>query len=409
MQKQEVAQVQALRSILLHITSQRKIFPVSNPVPKQHFLNWINNGITDALTRNYLRQIILVIYTNKSRPDMVVESYTFTITKKFTAKSLFNEDVLDVLDMLEPLPSTKYVSMRLIYNEKCPEDYEPEGFKKADNACIVKGKEVLVRQEIKIESEMKIKGDLVHKQPENVVEDKCRTAVQDKSVCETKHSSNVSKKTDKNVEIASKDVKTEQAKLSVNKQCDDIKEKMCQTSDTNCDQNVTSNKMCSETSKNKSATIKCVCGINHEDLDMLQCDKCNLWSHTVCCGFFSNNDKRIPQLYVCNICLNNNISRLALYRRALSVNYNEEILGITWLSKRLGISSRSANSIIKRLIHDGFIKTVSLNSKFKKYMAVKTDSVKEKVKKYFYVGRQKHSLPVKDISMGCHSVNKAVK
>ncbi|ELQ74100.1 HORMA domain protein [Trachipleistophora hominis] len=155
MQEQETLQLQSLKSTLLHITTQRKMFPTTNPGPRNRFLCWLNNGIRDALSKNYLHQIILTIYTEKNRPDAILESYTITVTGKLCEKRP-DKDIADVLKMLAPLPRTRYLSMRLVYNETCPDEYEPVGFKRADYEYVMNGNEVLVKDDIKIESRLEI-------------------------------------------------------------------------------------------------------------------------------------------------------------------------------------------------------------------------------------------------------------
>ncbi|RVD91980.1 PHD-finger domain [Tubulinosema ratisbonensis] len=141
------------------------------------------------------------------------------------------------------------------------------------------------------------------------------------------------------------------------------------------------------------ANINCICGINIEDGDMLFCDGCCSWSHTVCCGFFSNTDKRIPKNdYYCFFCIRRNKflsqdkcnyhdqKRLALYRRVLSVIYNEGVNNSILLSRRLGISYRNGVNFINQLIYDGF-----LTKKEKRFVIQKNEEIKKRLKEYFTV------------------------
>ena len=36
---------------------------------------------------------------------------------------------------------------------------------------------------------------------------------------------------------------------------------------------------------------------------MVQCETCSTWQHVVCLGFEDDKDKRIPENYVCYLCL----------------------------------------------------------------------------------------------------------
>ncbi|ELA45904.1 hypothetical protein VCUG_02610 [Vavraia culicis subsp. floridensis] len=442
MQEQETLQLQSLKSILLHITAQRKIFPSTNPGPRNRFLCWLNNGIRDALSMNYLHQIVLTVYTEKNRPDVILESYTITVTGKL-GEQRPDKDISDVLKMLAPLPSRRYLSMRLVYNEKCPEEYEPEGFKRADYEYVMKGNKILMKEDIQTESRMEINKEGGNEGLENErgegtsstigvwnergvtndkalgdfklrnedVREKLRLSTIENSASERKNTEGstetkriVQVKTEKNVGVCVDESKKvcSSTENKLQSGYSDAMGKELNIGSTGRADVISAAEFCpkvNHTGSRTTSVVNCICRINHSDLDMLQCDKCNAWSHTVCCGFFSNNDKRIPQFYTCNICLDNNISKLALYRRALSVNYNEEILGIRWLGKRLGVREGVAGRLIKKLLNDGFVRTVALNIRHKKYIAVKNENVKKKVKKYFYIGRVKHSLPIKDISM----------
>ncbi|EPR80031.1 PHD-finger domain protein, partial [Spraguea lophii 42_110] len=156
--------------------------------------------------------------------------------------------------------------------------------------------------------------------------------------------------------------------------------------------------------------IKCTCSINIEDLDMLQCDKCKNWLHTVCCGFFSNTDKRIPEgFYTCLLCTEkrkHNLiqhKQLSVYRRCLSIIYNENIHSLTWFARRIGISLPYAGIILKRLNDEGFVRKHK-NKKEIKYEVVKNEESKERLKKYFCLKIKKEtksSITIKNIR--CHS------
>ncbi|KAG0222954.1 DNA binding protein [Actinomortierella wolfii] len=139
------------------------------------YLNWLEHGIFDALTKQYLRTIVLGIYLDKSRPIELSESYTFNISysdgkpsvdvEKTThgnfsrclsrTFSLLHEpsrgnntmtskntigDVKKCIEQLtrrlilltqnlHPLPNERYLTIRLYYwDDVTPSDYEPEYF-----------------------------------------------------------------------------------------------------------------------------------------------------------------------------------------------------------------------------------------------------------------------------------------
>ncbi|KAM0687808.1 hypothetical protein COBT_000943 [Conglomerata obtusa] len=155
-----------------------------------------------------------------------------------------------------------------------------------------------------------------------------------------------------------------------------------------------------EINKNVKEEIhRCICNVNVDDGDMLLCDKCNSWLHTVCCGFFSNQDKRIPKNdYVCEFCKNEcrpeHLRKIAMYRRALSVIYNEGFIDEVNLSTRLGFSVPCTKKILHKFTEEGFV--VKDN---KEFIVVKDSVTKLKIKQYFslQIRREKASSPIKDI------------
>ncbi|KAM0676814.1 hypothetical protein BDAP_002632 [Binucleata daphniae] len=149
---------------------------------------------------------------------------------------------------------------------------------------------------------------------------------------------------------------------------------------------------------------KCLCGVNNDDGDMLQCDKCDAWMHTVCCGFFSNTDKRMPEKeYICDFCKKEfsleYLRKIAMYRRALSVIYNEGFTTIDGLSMRLAFSVQCIKKIINKFIEEGFI--VKDREEF---VVIKNSETKAKIKIYFSlkVNKEKVSKPLEDIKCDCN-------
>ncbi|KHN70248.1 hypothetical protein CWI42_020840 [Ordospora colligata] len=139
--------------------------------------------------------------------------------------------------------------------------------------------------------------------------------------------------------------------------------------------------------------------LNTEDLAMLYCDTCANWLHTVCCGFLSNTDKRIPNgKYTCLIC-SNHITKVeccnALFRRVISVIYNENFLGRSWLCNRLQINSSRAYKQIQKMINQGLLIATKTPKGTVQYQVVTTHTAKNTIKKHFsisaYPDTQKHS------------------
>lgn len=133
----------------------------------------------------------------------------------------------------------------------------------------------------------------------------------------------------------------------------------------------------------------CLCGCDVNDLDMIQCDCCKKWQHTVCAGFYSNRDNRITTVnYVCFACryANNKsvlkvMKELTAYRRALSVVFNEGISEEKLLGSRLGYSGRSTKRQIQKMMEDRFI--TKQPGKGSIYTVIKTKEVRDHLRLYF--------------------------
>ncbi|KAK9469401.1 HORMA domain-containing protein [Lipomyces arxii] len=128
------------------------------------FLDWIERGIFDALEHKYLRAVLFAIYLDPRHPHDITESYTFNIayrddTPEFVITDSTGEPVLPSLghhqaggvtntearknlqqmmrrfimltQTLPPLPDDRYLTIRLLFDDSCPLDYQPPGFKDA--------------------------------------------------------------------------------------------------------------------------------------------------------------------------------------------------------------------------------------------------------------------------------------
>lgn len=142
------------------------------------------------------------------------------------------------------------------------------------------------------------------------------------------------------------------------------------------------------------STIRCTCLVKIDNYDLIYCDFCCLWLHTVCCGFFSNKDKRIPLgSFKCEFCIGNvnqKITERSLTRRLLAILYLEKFKSKRYLSSRMGISYDKMNNIFTKLQSEGFIK-----KRQNSYVVVKDEKIKKRLKEYFRVN--KTSICIKDI------------
>jgi hypothetical protein len=110
-------------------------------------VDWIERGCFDALQKQYLKTIIFGIYLDPEHPNKLVEQYEFSFSyeKENIEVNLNSTDIsIDSIQKntrnlvrrllistqnLEPLPENAYVTMRLLYHDHTPIDYEPPLFK----------------------------------------------------------------------------------------------------------------------------------------------------------------------------------------------------------------------------------------------------------------------------------------
>ncbi|NXN80773.1 HORM1 protein, partial [Bombycilla garrulus] len=115
-------------------------------------------GCYDALQKKYLRQIVLAVYTQPEDPQTVTECYHFkfkythngplldfgskdkktdsTISCADTKKAsiLLIRKIYILMQSLSPLPNDVCLTMKLLYyDEVTPPDYQPPGFKEAED------------------------------------------------------------------------------------------------------------------------------------------------------------------------------------------------------------------------------------------------------------------------------------
>ena len=130
-----------------------KILKQNNPHKNAATLaSWLL-GAFDAIEKKYLKEMMLVVYLDAERPDVVHEMYTFKLSYpgglatceiavqqggdgtnisvdsvKKSTQSLLRR-ILVVTQSLSPIPSSGHVSMKLTYYDSVtPVDYQPAGF-----------------------------------------------------------------------------------------------------------------------------------------------------------------------------------------------------------------------------------------------------------------------------------------
>lgn len=349
-------------------------------------LNWLERGCYDAINKKYLKSLTIGIYLNENLPKRVSEIYTFEI--KYDKEEENNPESISKLirtlclltQSLQPLPRIKYLTLKLFYNKDTPVNYEPEFFKpagkhefefiseplKLDVGSInVNRSEALLKiftlfdYSNKMETDqMKYEiGPSILSTPKNIILDNLN-----------KSESQVSKKS-----------------FSISHS----------SSINECVKKIKKEKIVVE----QKQEIKCICESNFEDNDMIKCDRCQGWLHTVCCGYFSNNDRRIPKgEFVCDICkkseCRDDLFLIAYQRRILSVIYNEGLTNVNNIVSRLRLRRYMVQKIRSCFISEGFIVLQK-----GKYEVIRNNETKIKIKRYFSITtlEDRASIPISDI------------
>ncbi|GMM30047.1 Hop1 protein [Martiniozyma asiatica (nom. inval.)] len=110
-------------------------------------VQWINTAVSDGIKNKYLKAVSLSIILDPNDPTDIFENYTFKVeyknnegslvfeTEAFDAIKSTRQDICSLLrrfivitQSLGNLPEKRWLSLRLLYNENCPDKYQPMGF-----------------------------------------------------------------------------------------------------------------------------------------------------------------------------------------------------------------------------------------------------------------------------------------
>lgn len=121
-------------------------------------LNWLEKGVFQSIKLKYLRALSLGIFLDENDPTDLLENYIFSFdyddednfrmqvgTQTKGDESASSVSLLDsrkmaqqlmrrfiiITQSLEPLPQRKYLTLRLMFNDSAPPDYQPHLFKDA--------------------------------------------------------------------------------------------------------------------------------------------------------------------------------------------------------------------------------------------------------------------------------------
>ncbi|EIN07143.1 hypothetical protein PUNSTDRAFT_135827 [Punctularia strigosozonata HHB-11173 SS5] len=118
-------------------------------------IDFMENGVFDALEKCYLRTLTIAIYLDDTDPNNIVESYTFkfeklkvddrqgnsvapapegapTLAEVGEMLSAIQKMLTFHIGLLKGLPRRKFATFKLAYYDHVPEDYEPPHFRRGD-------------------------------------------------------------------------------------------------------------------------------------------------------------------------------------------------------------------------------------------------------------------------------------
>lgn len=378
-------------------------------VEVDRYIDWIQCGCFDALERKYLRSIKMAIYENPNLPERIMESYEIMITYPNSPehmngkqidkmeKSMKNKLSIHIpcndeyknnqkggdgenqisytnqcikvlrllcvlIQTLNDLPEMKYISMELSYwDELTPASYEPPMFTspifdanlhfqnpkstyKHSFGSVGSGSH---RLSLSLETAF---ADLQTPPPpsKNKEAEATRPTAKNLAQIQEKHSQLLEKHPELSSKLQSQPDSAPVSQLNI-----PPAEKQ-------------------QIRNEEIMKVRCLCKDSESDLDMIQCDSCRSWIHTPCAGFCTNNDKRIPNVFICHSCefkgntkLLMNIRNLALLRRSISLIYSEGWVNITTMSKRLSCTRQLAWKILSKMEKEGFVTRIfGDNSKY---------------------------------------------
>lgn len=398
-------------------------------------LKWIEEGCFDALKRKYLKSAVLTILADTTSPNNVLETYTLRVnypdsplhqtidatTANIAQLSLtrndksvlaiesspanFKEAISKILrslcvmsQALKSLPAKKCLSMKLTYyDEVTPLGYEPPGFVAAEfdidhlfqgSTCKYSfGKAGTPFHNLGLSMET-ICDDSVRPSKANTSSVNSQALVFPQSQVVAEEASNTINVQDgidfnESVMIASQVAQAANSppKFPVSQDNTTTKDTVPKIA-----AKVPINDLTD--TQQQLQIIKCTCGYNVKDLEMLQCDSCANWQHSVCSGYVSCRDRRLEgHLYVCYYCQYGGqsntfqfVQKLSQMRKALAIISAEGFENINTFSKRMGISNYCGAQFRDRLIKEKFM---TRESTYKYAIAKKDDYIKERIKLYF--------------------------
>lgn len=346
-------------------------------------LNWINISIQDALHKKYLKAINVSILLDDKVPAKVFESYVFDVKySDIQPESIsFNDDILispveltklQIFNLLKkiilltqalpPLPSKKFLSMRLLFNDKCPNDYYPEYFTDCTNC-----KPDSIRIPVPVYNDIVADCGGVNSVHHNVTAKLVSLSTLTNSDYENANIIDVDP-----FEIfgcmKEENDKEKDDIISLNTQVSQVTKDlydMLTTYENQVHDGETQVHMKSSDASTKeieeNITISCECKAETylPYTSLIKCQKCQKWVHKVCYSYQSN-----PPDFLCitcagNISLDDDLQILFNIRKLIACyesNNTSQIVSLTTAAEQIGFTSTQmlTNQKISRSVIDAF-------------------------------------------------------
>ena len=418
-------------------------------------LKWIEEGCFDALKKKYLKSAILTILADTTSPNNVLETYTLRVnypdsplhqTIDATAANIaqlsltrndksvlnvesspanFKEAVSKILrslcvmsQTLKSLPMKKCLSMKLTYYEETtPLGYEPPGFVAAEfdidhlfqgpTSKYSFGKAVTPFHNIGLSMETMCDDNVRPNKANSTTINSQALVFPQSQVVQPEdvmagNTINVQDGIDFNesIMIASQVAQPANSAPKFPVSQEEIKNPVIPATPSNPIESV---KPVTKVPFNDLSIIqqqlqiiRCTCGYNMKDLEMLQCGSCTNWQHSVCAGYVSCRDRRLEgSLYLCYYCQYGDqintfrfIQKLSKMRKALAIISAEGFESVVGFSNRMGLSATCGQNLKDRLVQEKFL----IQTKKRKYEIAKKDEyIKERIKFYFNQNLNIHS------------------
>ena len=387
----------------------------------------------DALEKQYLRELIFMVYLDPARPEEVHEKFTFSfsyedgeakmqlglgatdskeVPELRAATQALLREILVVTQSLEKLPEEAYLAIKLTYYDQVtPMDYEPEGFK-ADTTeeiampegvyTVRLGKVSTAHHGLKVRVDAR-QGAGASGYVNNTYHASDTESQSQQLSGQVSHSLEMSQDMFEGEASQPLEDEVQDKGDAAGSQSQDLEEDSSQKSEIAAS-------LDSTVSLTVKPEVSCACQTTSRDYLMLLCSICNTFQHAACYRILSA--EKVPERHVCWDCSKKNpelpctdakmkqflgkeqlVRGTCVYRRVLGVlahlveNQTYHVTAAS-IKSHLGISSKDYNSLQQKMLDQNvvtesvgklFINLEGLQEDLRKFMGIKSQKDSKKV------------------------------